>query len=287
MAIGTHAGPTTSGGTARMAPLGLLVAVLLVVGVLSAMPTAAAAAAPVATASHYEANVDPATLYAQGRAAGQVGTQGLVILDFGRPAVNGSVAGTMDFDGGFASLASIVTATTSYMQGYFASRATKSPFGCGHRNEQQLRDGPAVRQHHLRVQVRAAEFRRMGSSTSRSCRRDPIGGQRPQISIWLHRRRHGHGRGRCRACVRSGLPKYVRPPGGICQSGGGISTVHGRLRLGRTGLLVERPAATDSRRIPAGPRRAGDLLQFRCFFMVLPDLVRQDPRSGSRRLWGI
>jgi hypothetical protein len=105
-----------------MAPVGLLVVVVLAVGIPFTSPAAGAAAAPATTtASHYEASTDPATLVAQGSAAGLAGAQGLVILDFGRPAVSGSIAGTMDFNGTFVSLASIVAATTSYIQGYFAS----------------------------------------------------------------------------------------------------------------------------------------------------------------------
>jgi hypothetical protein len=57
----------------------------------------------------------------QGQAAGEAGAQGLVILDFGRPAANGSIAGTLDFGGSFDSLASIVSATESYIQGYLAT----------------------------------------------------------------------------------------------------------------------------------------------------------------------
>jgi hypothetical protein len=74
---------------------------------------------PASTTSHYELTADPATLAAQGAAAGNAGAQGLAILDFGRPAFNGSTSGTMDFSGGFISLTSIVAATVSYVGGYF------------------------------------------------------------------------------------------------------------------------------------------------------------------------
>jgi hypothetical protein len=106
--------------TARMMPVGL-VAAALVVSIPFSLPADGAAAPSPTTASHYEASADPGQLIAQGRAAGQAGAQGLVILDFGRPAVSGSIFGTVDFGGSFVSLSSIVTATVSYIQGYFAS----------------------------------------------------------------------------------------------------------------------------------------------------------------------
>ena len=64
-------------------------------------------------------SADPGTLAAQGAAAGNAGAQGLAILDFGRPAFNGSTSGTMDFGGSFISLTSIVAATVGYVHGYF------------------------------------------------------------------------------------------------------------------------------------------------------------------------
>jgi hypothetical protein len=103
-----------------MVSLSFLLAVLFAVGVPLAAP--AGAVAPTATTtSHYESSTNSHVLYAQGQAAGQARSQGLVILDFGRPAVSGSVPGTMDFNGQFASLASIGAATVSYVRGYFAA----------------------------------------------------------------------------------------------------------------------------------------------------------------------
>ena len=98
----------------------LTTAIVLVTVVVGAT-TSAASAAPVqtSTTSHYEATTDPGTLLSQGQAAGQAGSQGLVILDFGRPAVDGSVAGTEDFSGTFDSFAAIVSAAESYIEGYF------------------------------------------------------------------------------------------------------------------------------------------------------------------------
>lgn len=97
------------------------VGVVTVVGIPYSLPAGGSTAIPTTTLSHYEANVDPTTLMSQGQAAGEAGDQGLVILDFGRPAVSGSVAGTMDFDGEFVSLPSIVAATQEYIQAYLAS----------------------------------------------------------------------------------------------------------------------------------------------------------------------
>jgi hypothetical protein len=97
----------------------VLVSANVAVGVLLPSPSSAAVQAP--TTSHYEATTDPATLLAQGQAAGHAGSQGLVILDFGRPAVDGSISGTEDFNSTFVSFASIVAAAESYVQGYFTS----------------------------------------------------------------------------------------------------------------------------------------------------------------------
>jgi hypothetical protein len=121
MTTGMHTSVRSPGTTGRMVSVGLVLAVVLAVGIPISSASAGATTTPTTTASHYEASVDSATLVAQGRAAGMASAQGLVILDFGRPAVSGSISGTMDFDGSFVSLASIVAATTSYIQGYFAS----------------------------------------------------------------------------------------------------------------------------------------------------------------------
>jgi len=95
----------------------------LVLAADTSLPSAAAGVTsmPPTTVSHYEATADPSTLVAQGRAAGETGASGLAILDFGRPAVDGSTSGTVDFGGTFISLSEIVTATLDYVRGYFAS----------------------------------------------------------------------------------------------------------------------------------------------------------------------
>jgi hypothetical protein len=101
----------------------VLTAAIASVSVVTGVTSSAASSAPVQapTASHYEATTDPGTLLAQGQAAGHAGSQGLVILDFGRPAVDASVSGTEVFGGSFVSFASIVSAAESFVQGYFAT----------------------------------------------------------------------------------------------------------------------------------------------------------------------
>jgi hypothetical protein len=106
-----------------MASVGLLVVAALAAGLPFSPAAGGSTAMPPTTISHYETGVDAGTLVAQGKAAGQAGAQGLAILDFGRPAANGATSGTMDFAGNFVSLASIVSATISYVRGYFAGAA--------------------------------------------------------------------------------------------------------------------------------------------------------------------
>jgi len=96
----------------------------------------AAAAGPAATTSYYEHGADPAVLAAQGRAAGLAAAQGLVILDFGRPAVRGSVYGTVHFGGSFVSLAAIEAGVQAYVRAYFetAPRYTQLAVAVGTNN---------------------------------------------------------------------------------------------------------------------------------------------------------
>jgi len=58
-------------------------------------------------------------LYRQGEAAGKTAAQGIVILDFGRPADDGSHYGTMGFAGPFISFASISRGVENYIRGYY------------------------------------------------------------------------------------------------------------------------------------------------------------------------
>jgi hypothetical protein len=83
--------------------------------------SASGAASPTSTVSHYEGNTNAGAFYAQGQVAGESGSQGLVILDFGRPAADGSASGIVDFSGNFDSFVSVDAAAESYIQGYFAS----------------------------------------------------------------------------------------------------------------------------------------------------------------------
>ena len=105
----------------RVALFSMLLAAFGVVSIPAPLPASSATPTPAPTASYYETSVDPAALMSQGESAGKEGEQGLVILDFGRPAANGTTSGTMDFDGAFASLSSIVAATVNYIQGYLES----------------------------------------------------------------------------------------------------------------------------------------------------------------------
>jgi hypothetical protein len=107
----------------RIVVLTISILSIVSITVVTGVPASAASSTPVQTptASHYEATTDAGTLVAQGQAAGHVGAQGLVILDFGRPAVDGTVPGTEDFSGTFDSFASIVSAAESFVQGYFAA----------------------------------------------------------------------------------------------------------------------------------------------------------------------
>jgi hypothetical protein len=125
-----HRAPISSGwlrrgtshrNTVRMASTCGLLVLVLAADVSFPSTAAGVTAMPPTTVSHYEASVDPSTLVAQGGAAGETGAGGLAILDFGRPAVDGSTSGTMDFGGNFISLGSIVAATLNYVRGYFAS----------------------------------------------------------------------------------------------------------------------------------------------------------------------
>jgi hypothetical protein len=102
----------------RVVLQGLLLAVVVVTIVPSVSVAAGTTIVAPSTASYYESNADPGTLMSQGESAGDASAQGLVILDFGRPATEGSLPGTMDFDAAFVSLSSIVSATVSYAEGY-------------------------------------------------------------------------------------------------------------------------------------------------------------------------
>lgn len=74
---------------------------------------------PPATTSYYELTTDPVTLDQQGEEAGRHRAEGIVILDFGRPAQDGPTYGMMGYRGGFLSLGGVARAVESYVRGYF------------------------------------------------------------------------------------------------------------------------------------------------------------------------
>lgn len=106
-----------------MSPRGVAIAFVLtgLVVPLTTLDASSAAAAPasVPTTSYYENSASAKSLLAQGQAAGQAGMQGIVILDFGRPASNGTSDGTLDFAHNFVSFAAIRTGVENYVMGYY------------------------------------------------------------------------------------------------------------------------------------------------------------------------
>jgi hypothetical protein len=120
-AVPVRAGATVSATAstgARDEALGALAAVRF----LSSSPNSTSGP-PRPTVSYYEYGADQGVLAGQGRAAGQAGSQGLVILDFGRPAFDGASDGTMDHSGHFVSLAAIESAVESYVKAYYTFSA--------------------------------------------------------------------------------------------------------------------------------------------------------------------
>ena len=81
--------------------------------------TASATAMPATTTSYYERTANPKMLYRQGEKAGKTAEQGIVILDFGRPGVDGPRFGTMAYSGAFVSFAAIKAGVKSYIKAYF------------------------------------------------------------------------------------------------------------------------------------------------------------------------
>jgi hypothetical protein len=81
--------------------------------------TASAAAMPSTTTSYYERTASPKMLYRQGEKAGKAAAQGIVILDFGRPGVDGPRFGTMAYSGAFVSFAAIEAGVKSYIRAYY------------------------------------------------------------------------------------------------------------------------------------------------------------------------
>jgi len=103
---------------------GVALGTAVVVVALTALPIRAGAAITTsmtgATSSYYEYDANPASLAGQGWAEASAGSQGLVILDFGRPAFDGSSDGMIDFSGNFVSLSTVEMAVESYLRSYAA-----------------------------------------------------------------------------------------------------------------------------------------------------------------------
>lgn len=96
----------------------MLASVLLVQ--LTRVP-AAAATTTASTTSYYEQGASSSDLYLQGETAGHAGSRGLVVLDFGRPASDGTSEGTDAYGSRYLSFAAITNAVESYITGYYAS----------------------------------------------------------------------------------------------------------------------------------------------------------------------
>jgi len=92
---------------------------MAVVGPFSISIASNAAITPPHTTSYYERSANPAVLYHQGEQAGKDDAQGIVILDFGRPAYLDGIDGTWSFSDAFVSLASIASAVESYVSAYY------------------------------------------------------------------------------------------------------------------------------------------------------------------------
>jgi hypothetical protein len=103
----------------REMALVLLMATVWSVGSFSTSVASAAAVTPPHTTSYYERNANPAVLYRQGEQAGKADAQGVVILDFGRPAYLDGTDGTWSYSDAFVSLVSIASAVESYVSAYY------------------------------------------------------------------------------------------------------------------------------------------------------------------------
>jgi hypothetical protein len=101
----------------RSVAIAFVLASSLLAPLTSVAGAAAATAAP--TTSYYEQSASAPALYLQGEAAGQAGTQGIVILDFGRPASDGTSDGSLGFAHRFLSFAAISKGVESYIMGYY------------------------------------------------------------------------------------------------------------------------------------------------------------------------
>jgi hypothetical protein len=99
------------------------IACLAVAGIAAqALPvTAVAATAPPATTSRYMKTTDTSVTYNEGCSAGRVLQQGLLVLDFGQPAVSGTTYGSIIFaSNGFRSTKAVEEAAKSFLAGWWA-----------------------------------------------------------------------------------------------------------------------------------------------------------------------
>lgn len=95
---------------------------LIVLAILAAPCSAAPLSFPVTptwTTSYYEQRASLAVLHLEGEASGKAGAQGIVILDFGRPAASGGTYGTMAFGGSYISIPAIVAGVKSFISAYY------------------------------------------------------------------------------------------------------------------------------------------------------------------------
>jgi Concanavalin A-like lectin/glucanases superfamily len=85
---------------------------------------------PYTTHSYYEHSASPSTLWNQGCAAGNLGSHGLVILSFGRPAYDSTTSsyGSLDYGNHFDSFAAIETAVEAYISGFWDCTPVGGPF---------------------------------------------------------------------------------------------------------------------------------------------------------------
>ncbi|MBV8597671.1 MAG: hypothetical protein JO017_02505 [Actinobacteria bacterium] len=82
------------------------------------VPESQAAPAPRTTPSLYERTTSPVVLHAQGCRAGKASTNGIVILDFGKPDFGYGSYGTITFADRFVTNAQITQGMEAYAQGY-------------------------------------------------------------------------------------------------------------------------------------------------------------------------
>jgi hypothetical protein len=85
----------------------------------TAVPAGAAVGPLAYTTSYYEVNASALRLYHQGEQAGKDEAEGIVILDFGRPAYNGVTYGMIDYHDGFVSLNAVALAVENYIDAYY------------------------------------------------------------------------------------------------------------------------------------------------------------------------